>query len=86
MSSRKSTRLANKTAKHQPKMVVPVEKPIVIISASSTAPSTSYQLSNQGTSTEGSSITVKKEIMASKAKSTLAEKQAIAKKKLLLPT
>ncbi|GBB99944.1 hypothetical protein RclHR1_03690017 [Rhizophagus clarus] len=83
MSSRKSTRLANKTAKHQPKMVVPVEKPIVIISASSTAPSTSYQLSNQGTSTEGSSITVKKEIMASKAKSTLAEKQAIAKEKAL---
>ncbi|GES88562.1 hypothetical protein GLOIN_2v1786507 [Rhizophagus clarus] len=76
---KKSTHLANKTAKNQPQVVVPVEKSIVSISASSIASNTSFQLTDQDASAGGPSITVKKEIMASKAKTTLAEKQAIAK-------
>ncbi|GES75526.1 hypothetical protein GLOIN_2v1786507 [Rhizophagus clarus] len=80
MLSRKSIRLANRNTKNQPKVVVPAKKLIVIIPAPSIASSTSFQPNNQGTSAEGLSITVKKEIMVSNAKPTLAEEQAIAKK------
>ncbi|GBB85998.1 hypothetical protein RclHR1_12440001 [Rhizophagus clarus] len=83
MTNKRSARLANKSATNQPKVVVPVEKPIVVIPAPSIASNTSFQQTDQGASAKGPSITVKKEIMASKAKLTLAEEQAIAKKKAL---
>ncbi|GBC03250.1 hypothetical protein RclHR1_05030007 [Rhizophagus clarus] len=82
MTNKRSARLANKSATNQPKVVVPVEKPIIVIPAPSIASNTSQQ-PNQGASAKGPSITVKKEIMASKAKPTLAEEQAIAKDKAL---
>ncbi|GBB95046.1 hypothetical protein RclHR1_24660005 [Rhizophagus clarus] len=81
MTNKRSARLANKAATNQPKVVVPVEKPIVVIPAPSIASNTSSQQTDQGASAKGPSITVKKEIMASKAKPTLAEEQAIAKEK-----
>ncbi|GET04392.1 hypothetical protein GLOIN_2v1786507 [Rhizophagus clarus] len=82
MTHKRSARLANKSATTQPKVVVPVEKPIIVIPAPSIVSNTSQQ-TNQGASAKGPSITVKKEIMASKAKSTLAEEQATAKEKAL---
>ncbi|GBC10605.1 hypothetical protein RclHR1_09770008 [Rhizophagus clarus] len=83
MTNKRSARLANKAATNQPKVVVPVEKSIIIIPALSIASNTSSQQTNQGASAKGPSITVKKEIMASKAKLTLVEEQAIAKEKAL---
>ncbi|GBB91914.1 hypothetical protein RclHR1_19370005 [Rhizophagus clarus] len=78
-----SARLANKTAKNQPKVVVPIKRPIVTILAPNIAPNTSIQSNIQGPSARGSSITVKKEIIASNAKVIPDKELAIAKETAL---
>ncbi|GBB91198.1 hypothetical protein RclHR1_18380004 [Rhizophagus clarus] len=84
MTSKKNLCNANKAAKNQSKVVVPIEKPIVTILASSITSNTLTQLKSQVPPTRGPSVTVKKEIVTQNVKLILEEEQTIAKKMALV--